>query len=147
MDQSLAVRLVDQVRIVVPTDVNESDDLVVAQMFDRTVDSPLVKPQPVIMGLAVGQHAKPIAVNTDASPLAKPPAHFCPRTNPGQCLGLKVEGVHPDLNRSTSQLAGSIPPLFHCGTAMDLYGNRFQPIEFSFDPVWGLLQEVGPQLA
>ncbi len=84
MDKPLSVGLVHQVGIAIPADIDETDDLVVAQLLDGIVDPPLVETEPVVVRFTERPDAKAITVDADAGPFAKPRPYLRSRANPGQ---------------------------------------------------------------
>jgi hypothetical protein len=52
VDEPLAVGLIEQLGVLVAADVDEADDLIVAEPLHGIVDAPLVQPQPAIARLA-----------------------------------------------------------------------------------------------
>ena len=105
VDQPLAVGLVHQVGVAVPADVDEADDLVVAQLLDRVVHPPLVQAEPVVVRLAVGPDAEAVPVDADPGPLAQPRPDLHAGPDPGQRLALQVEGEDADPDRPAGELA------------------------------------------
>src|SRR5438067_9332094 len=69
VDDSFTIRLVAQLWVAVMRDFDETHDLVVAQAYHGIVYTTLVESQPVIMRLAIGPHAEPVAVDAHARPL------------------------------------------------------------------------------
>src|SRR5262245_20413396 len=86
--EAFAVRLVHQIRIRVTPDINEADDLVVAEMLDGVVHATLIKSQPVVMRLPVWPNAKAVAIDADPGPFAQPSPNLHPWCYLSQSLAL-----------------------------------------------------------
>src|SRR5690349_12571602 len=76
VNQAFPVRLIAKVRVPIARDLDEANDLVVAEADNWIVHSPLVETQPVVMRLSIWPDTKPIPVDADACPLAKPRSHL-----------------------------------------------------------------------
>src|SRR2546430_15872593 len=96
--------LVRQLRVTISSDLDESNNLVVAEPRHRGVNAALVEAQPVIMWLTVRPDTKAITIDTDSGPFLEPCTHLHPRPDPCDGLGLKIEGEESHAHRTAAQI-------------------------------------------
>jgi hypothetical protein len=146
LDDALAVGLVDELGVRLAADLDEADDLVVAQTDRRIVDPALVEAKPVIVRLAVGPHAKCIAVDADAGPLLEPGPDVPIRADLGDRGRLEVEGEQPHLDGAAGQRAGAVPHHLPRCLAVDPDADALSAVEGRLELVRRLRQVVGREL-
>ena len=132
VDQPFAVGLIEKLRVPIAADVDETDDLVIAQPLHRIVHPPLVQPQPVIVRLAVRPDANTIPVNADAGPLLQPDTDLHARADPGHGLALEIEGKQPNPHRAATQLPLAVPALLELAPVQG-ERNGFLAVATRFD--------------
>ena len=95
--------------------------MVVAEACYWVIDSPLVKPQPIIVRFSVRPDPKTVTVNTDAGPFAKPRSNLHSRTNTRYRVGFEAAYDRQNYERGQRNMMSDF------GQAITIDINRFLP--------------------
>src|SRR6516162_8021921 len=112
LEKPLAVRLINEVGIPVIRDLDEAQDLVVAQPHNGIVDPTLIETEPVVVRFTVWPHPKPVAIDADAGPLLQPRSDFHPGTDARDCVRFQIEGKETDSHGTTLEVPLPVPQVF-----------------------------------
>src|SRR5262249_11601884 len=147
LEKALAIRLINELGVPVIRDLDEAQDLVVAQPHNGIVDPTLIETQPVVVRFAVWPHPKPVAIDTDAGPFLQPASDFHPWTDACDCVGFQIEGKETSSHGTTVEVAVPIPQVLD-GWPRAIEGDLDGPVtvEHRVDAVRRALENVGPEL-
>ena len=141
VDQAFPVGLIDETRIRIGPDLDEADDLVVAEADDRIVYPSLIEPQPVVMRFAVWPDPESVTVDAHPGPFLEPRTYVHAGADAGKRFRLEVKRVDLDLDGTTSE-RGIGPFLNRPATAIDAGRDAARAIKARFDALGRLTQKI-----